>query len=509
MRYNIPFLTAYETGLFSAVVTGFVVVSILMLQEDTGQRTVALLDQISQQLSSLNVAQNMINSTVQPNFATPLFVPEKSAVDINILWISSLTLSLMAAFWTIAVQQWLRHIPLPRESTVRESIRLRQLRHDGMMSWKIPAIVSLLPLVVQIAVLLFLVGLLLLLRGLDHLVGDTFAVIGGALFSLFLVTVPLPLVFPACPFKSPLLPTLWTIFQFTLGPALIACLIVIVNVSSVLIFFVSPVIWTLLKLVHIVRDDYFDSSYHATILFGSKRIDIWTAYLGRLLTFDANPHVFWRLRERWYVRRGKNGARLDRSALSSVPTFVPEPDRGSILACLQALPAENDRMLAAVKWVCRDLGIERSELRCWPMGVIPYLFGGTMEKLDASTLARLRPIILEALPRDWTTFDMFHWSYFNSNKPEVFTMTMLSLLVWSVVPNGTNPTDADAYSAVVGLLSQIRDVQFDGDEKRVQDIVNETKQALWLPLTLLFRCYLQGYTPSYHGKRTLFCVVSS
>ncbi|KIP03314.1 hypothetical protein PHLGIDRAFT_51949, partial [Phlebiopsis gigantea 11061_1 CR5-6] len=97
------------TGLFSAVVTGCIVLTLPMLQDDPASQSVVLLAQISQQLSSLSVGPQFLNSTIQPSVnATVSTLPDPRLVKLNILWTLSLTISVMAAFFTITVQQWIR-----------------------------------------------------------------------------------------------------------------------------------------------------------------------------------------------------------------------------------------------------------------------------------------------------------------------------------------------------------------------------------------------------------------
>lgn len=471
-----------------------------MLQEDTGQRTVDLLGQISQQLSSFNVASAMINSTLQPSFATSRFIPSHAAVSINVLWISSLTLSLMAAFWTIAVQQWLRHIPLPRELGVRESIRLRQLRRDGVLTWQVPVIVSLLPLVVQISVLLFLFGLRRLLQELDHFVATVFTAIGAALFLVLLVSVILPLIFPECPYKSPLLPTIWALTQVTIFPAVYALLYIALRLSAILFVFSSILLFQMPLQATETKIDF--SRY--SLLYYS-RTSVWTTYLRRILTLDASPLVFWRLLERWYMRNKEryNDDTLDRSALSFVPVVVPKSKRESVLPCLQSLcrevdagtedPPEDARMKAATDWVCHDLGIWPSELE----GRYPDIFRpGHIEKFNRLALIRLRPVLLNALPSAWTALGPNSKS--SNQMLSGSELGILTLLFWSSMEQ--IKTDVYASSHTIPILLRIQTIQFK-QMASVKDMVKKEQASVWLPVTLLFRYYQESETasPNYQG----------
>ncbi|KIP01116.1 hypothetical protein PHLGIDRAFT_56054, partial [Phlebiopsis gigantea 11061_1 CR5-6] len=98
-------------GLFSAVLTAFVVESYQSLQPDSASSTNQLLSQISVQLSSFTISPGFVNATSSIPSTSPVparFRPESTDINVNLLWFLSLTLSLVAAFFTIAAQQWLR-----------------------------------------------------------------------------------------------------------------------------------------------------------------------------------------------------------------------------------------------------------------------------------------------------------------------------------------------------------------------------------------------------------------
>lgn len=192
--------------------TGFIVFSLPFLSEDSGKTSNQLLAQISQQLSSFSVTPQSINSTSPPLIPDP-FRANPRLVHVNVLWILSLTMSLMAGFFTISVQQWLRRIPLPTNLTVNETIRLRQLRYNGIYQWKVPEIVSLLPIAVQISVVLFLAGIVFLLETVNQTVAKTTLAFGSAILLLWVIMSILPLLFHECPYKTPLIPVLLAIFK--------------------------------------------------------------------------------------------------------------------------------------------------------------------------------------------------------------------------------------------------------------------------------------------------------
>ncbi|KAI0266412.1 hypothetical protein BC834DRAFT_823665, partial [Gloeopeniophorella convolvens] len=92
------------TGLFSAIVTAFIVESYKRLQPDPGDTTNFILSQISQQLApSLNGTQAPAVTRPPPFHASP------ASIRFNILFFLSLCLSLTCALLATLMQQWSRN----------------------------------------------------------------------------------------------------------------------------------------------------------------------------------------------------------------------------------------------------------------------------------------------------------------------------------------------------------------------------------------------------------------
>ncbi|EEB99753.1 hypothetical protein MPER_00492, partial [Moniliophthora perniciosa FA553] len=85
-------------GLFSAVVTAFLIESYQWLSEDPADTTVTLLTQISMQLNA--------SQTTLPE--RPQFEPEASSIRINCFWFLSFIFSLTSALFGLLCKQWLR-----------------------------------------------------------------------------------------------------------------------------------------------------------------------------------------------------------------------------------------------------------------------------------------------------------------------------------------------------------------------------------------------------------------
>ncbi|KAK7024279.1 hypothetical protein VNI00_016445 [Paramarasmius palmivorus] len=162
-------------GLFSAIVTAFLIESYQWLSQDT---TVLILTQISQQLNG---------TQSQP---TP-FTPEASSIRINCFWFLSLIFSLTSALFGLLCKQWLReHQRDVPTRTVAENMALRQLRRDSFEKWGVASFLSGLPILLEIALVFFFIGVLDLLWTLQPIVfGICLAAISLSIGLYFLTTI--------------------------------------------------------------------------------------------------------------------------------------------------------------------------------------------------------------------------------------------------------------------------------------------------------------------------------
>jgi hypothetical protein len=91
-----------QAGLFSAILTAFLIESYKTLNPDAGDVTVQLLSQISQQLSA-SANGSSLNFNPAPEYA-----PSATALLCNALWFTSLGLSLSCALIATLLEQWAR-----------------------------------------------------------------------------------------------------------------------------------------------------------------------------------------------------------------------------------------------------------------------------------------------------------------------------------------------------------------------------------------------------------------
>ncbi|PBK62033.1 hypothetical protein ARMSODRAFT_896021, partial [Armillaria solidipes] len=148
-------------GLFSAIVSAFIVQSSASLQPDYQQLSAYLLfDQINIQRAIAN-GTSLDHITTSGADPTAHFTPKNLDSWINVLWLASLTLSLATALFAMLADEWYCHYlssvtgdPLVRSCT-------RHLRYKGVLNWCVSGCIGLLPLMLHLSLFLFFVGLFL------------------------------------------------------------------------------------------------------------------------------------------------------------------------------------------------------------------------------------------------------------------------------------------------------------------------------------------------------------
>ncbi|KAI0344891.1 hypothetical protein BDW22DRAFT_1327187, partial [Trametopsis cervina] len=190
-------------GLFSAVLSAFLVVAVALLQEDIPGATLTTLRQMSAQNANYTIQGDFIISTSPVSTSSPPFEPSVNAIRINDLWAASLVISLATASFGILVKQWLREYMKFVTSFPQGRLRIRSFRRAGLETWKVLTIAACLPLLLQLALGLFFVGLCFYTAELHSSVRNTtLPLVAGWGFIFFFVTIS-PLFFAHCPYKTP------------------------------------------------------------------------------------------------------------------------------------------------------------------------------------------------------------------------------------------------------------------------------------------------------------------
>lgn len=206
-------IPSIQAGLFSAVVTAFIIESYKGLSPDPGDATVALLGQISQQLAALSNGSQAIIPT--PALDQTPFVPPPSVVRVNILWFLSLAFSLECTLLATLVQQWARSYiqGVERRPAPHKRARIRAYLWDGVTMFHTTALINVIPFMIHISLALFLVGLIEFLTPINQSVGDMVLAILVVCCGLYGTLTILPTLYPMCPYRTPLSGPCWNLVR--------------------------------------------------------------------------------------------------------------------------------------------------------------------------------------------------------------------------------------------------------------------------------------------------------
>ena len=208
-----------QAGLFSAILTAFIIDSKEDLKVSPAdqmvyylQQNVAILDQISHQISSI-APQVSIPSTPPPPF--PSFKPLASDIRVNVFWFMALVFSLSTALLATLVQQWVReymHV-FQRYSDPLKSARLRQYLHEGSEGWYMPVVAEAVPGLLHVSLFLFLVGLCDFVLDINTIVGLGTTIPIGITGLLYIFTMFAPIIYPQSPYQNSFSGLIWHLMQ--------------------------------------------------------------------------------------------------------------------------------------------------------------------------------------------------------------------------------------------------------------------------------------------------------
>ncbi|KAI4527772.1 hypothetical protein K525DRAFT_283195 [Schizophyllum commune Loenen D] len=186
-------------GLFSAVVTTFVAQTSAPNPPDDGSTSIALL----RELVAIQRAQasNMPLDTV---LAAAASAPPGFDLSINRCWFLSLAFSLFSAFGAVVVRQWIQEYEREISGSPKRRALIRHFRHIGLEKWQVNLIIPILPMLLHVSLLLFFIGLVLYVRQSDPVMSKGIFFITAVFYMVYFTTSFLPVLFPQCPYRSPL-----------------------------------------------------------------------------------------------------------------------------------------------------------------------------------------------------------------------------------------------------------------------------------------------------------------
>ncbi|KAH9986065.1 hypothetical protein BJV77DRAFT_1071138 [Russula vinacea] len=185
------------TGLFSAVVATFLVVSYPLLQPNSTDTTNQLLTQISRQLASNGTGSSQPSSLLTILHSTLPHLPTACAL------------------WATLMQQWTRRYVqvADRPYAPPRRARIRAFFSDGVEKFALAAAVEVLPALLHTSVLLFYIGLIDFLININHTVAFfllTWVAVG--VLTYFVLSM-MPLFYPNSPYQTPLSSLCWFVME--------------------------------------------------------------------------------------------------------------------------------------------------------------------------------------------------------------------------------------------------------------------------------------------------------
>ncbi|KAK0481045.1 hypothetical protein EDD18DRAFT_1113163 [Armillaria luteobubalina] len=174
-------------GLFSAIVSAFIAQSSSNLQPDYDKLSAYLLFDL------VNIQRALANGTSLDGINTSGTDP------------------------TVLANEWHYHYLSPISGDPQIRSRIRQFRYMGLRRWHVSGFIALLPLMLHLSLGLFLLGLVLYLLPLQLGIALSTGTIAMSTFVVYVTTNTLPMIYPQCPYKTPVSSVLYAIFIRMLG----------------------------------------------------------------------------------------------------------------------------------------------------------------------------------------------------------------------------------------------------------------------------------------------------
>ncbi|KAI0252558.1 hypothetical protein BJV78DRAFT_344173 [Lactifluus subvellereus] len=205
------------TGLFSATVAAFIIEGYKKLSPDTGEQTVVLLNQLSQQLVGIS---NGTPLQLPPTLASS---PHSLnvAIRVNIMWLLSLALSITCALAATLMQQWSRQYMEVSQHPVAPHQRalVRMYLFLGIRDFHMKHAVEAIPVLLHVSVFLFFAGLVDFLLPINKTVAWAFLGYVMLFAVAYIVITILPNLLKNCPYRTPFSGPMWRLWEFLVRAA--------------------------------------------------------------------------------------------------------------------------------------------------------------------------------------------------------------------------------------------------------------------------------------------------
>ncbi|KAF8593079.1 hypothetical protein BDV93DRAFT_461846, partial [Ceratobasidium sp. AG-I] len=132
------------------------------------------------------------------------FIPTSSVVAVNVLWFTSLILSVSVTLVAMLAKEWTHLFMIGRTGVPMEQARKRQKRLDGIKAWKMEGVITALPTLMHIALFLFAGGLCVHLWNIHVGVALPVIAITSLTALIYITALVLPLIYDYCPYATAL-----------------------------------------------------------------------------------------------------------------------------------------------------------------------------------------------------------------------------------------------------------------------------------------------------------------
>ena len=145
----------------------------------------------------------MQNYTLDP-YNAPVFSPPPYAVAVNALFFASLAVVLMAAFLCMLVKGWIRELDrkLRGIPDLQKRAVIKELREQGLVRWRLPEMITILPSLIHLSLVLFFIGLALYLLQIHKLPAFLAISIFGLGVLLYVLSIFISAIDDFSPFRS-------------------------------------------------------------------------------------------------------------------------------------------------------------------------------------------------------------------------------------------------------------------------------------------------------------------
>ncbi|KAH9990782.1 hypothetical protein BJV77DRAFT_947056, partial [Russula vinacea] len=192
-------------GLFSGVLTAFIIDRNQNLQPNPAQQSAYLLQQSTVLLNQISHQLTSLGAEFPSNLSLPgpTFSPSPSDVRVNIYWFSSLLFSLSAALLATLIQRWARdHMNIFQYSDPLKVARIRQYLYEGVQHRYMPSSAEAVPALIHISLFLFFIGLADFLLSTHTIVGKFVICLISLCVTLYILCTVSPLINPQAPYRT-------------------------------------------------------------------------------------------------------------------------------------------------------------------------------------------------------------------------------------------------------------------------------------------------------------------